>query len=68
MRSAQKPKRTFGSPEKTSILKTLFLWTLIALGIAGIAWMIDSDPPQKRLNCTRAPTTSLIGFGSCVEE
>lgn len=67
------PRPKFNRPtiktDESSLMVKIGKWSLVALAVAAIGWMIWSNPPQKRLNCSKnSGETSLIGFGSCSDE
>ncbi len=60
-------KPTYGAPEKPNVVRLAMIWGFIIIGIAAIVYMIATNAPQKRLNCSKS-SASLIEFGTCTEE
>jgi hypothetical protein len=71
---AANPKRPapfrFGPPEKTNWMGIVLFSVFVLAALAGIGWMIMSNPNQRKLVCNVAfgVAPSLNAFGRCTEE
>jgi hypothetical protein len=67
MRIMPPPPKKPIKPEPKGGLQKAIAWAFIILGAGAIAYMIATNPPQKKLVCNRT-TTSITGIGACSEE